>query len=231
MDDPRKKYEGSDLFDLRPDRDRQVPGQPGGKKAALIPQLDKIQRELEALSRQAQEVTHGLTEEQFNWRPFANRWSIAECLAHLNLQGSELLPTLDKAINQARNRSLFSWGPFKVSWLGRWFIKGTEPPVRWRRRSPERQVPPQGQSINVVLPGLLDLHRRISDLMNGANGMDLSKIKVAPPGGPLISLNLLEMFMYLAAHERRHIDQAWQVRYHDNFPKKKATKHIIQTPT
>jgi hypothetical protein len=230
MDDPRKKYEGSELFDLRPDRDRQVPGQPSGKKAALIPQLEKIQREFEALSRQAQEVTHALSEDQFKWRPYANRWSIAECLAHLNLQGSDLLPAIDKAINHARNRGRFSWGPFKVTWLGGWFIKNTEPPARKRRRSPERHVPPEGQTMNIVLPGLLDLHRRILDLMNAANGMDLSKIKVAPPGGPLISLNLLEMFMYLAAHERRHVEQAWQVRYHDNFPKKKATKHVIQTP-
>jgi hypothetical protein len=230
MDDARKKSEGSDLFALRPDRDRQVPGQPGGKMPALIPQLEKIQREFEALSRQAKELTNGIAEEQFTWRPFSNRWSIAECLLHLHLQGSDLLPALDKAINQARSRSLFSWGPFKVTWLGRWFIKGTEPPVRKRWRSPKRHVPPRGQSINVVLPGLLDLHRRVNDLMNSANGMDLSKIKVTPPGWPLFSLNLLEMFMYLAAHERRHIEQAWQVRYHDNFPKKKAAKHIVQAP-
>jgi hypothetical protein len=230
MDDPRKKYEGSDLFDMRPDRARQVPRQPGGKRATLIPQLEKIQHEFETLSRHAQELTNGITDAQFSWRPFSNGWSIAECLLHLNLQGFDLLPAIGKAINQALNRSLFSWGPFKVTWLGRWFIKGTEPPVRKRWRSLERHVPAQGQAINVVLPGFLDLHRRINDVMNSANGMDLSKIKVAPPGWPLISLNLLETFMYIAAHERRHIEQARQVRYHDNFPKQKTAKHIIQAP-
>ncbi len=228
VEDPTKKYEGSDLFDLRPDRDRQVPGQPGGKRAALIPQLEKLQREFDALTRQAQEVTHNLSEDQFNWRSFGNRWSIAECLAHMNLQGSDLLPAMDKAINQARANALFSWGPFKITWRGRWFINGAEPPVRWRRRAPERHAPPQGQAINVVLPGLLDLHRRIVEMMHAANGLDLARIKVAPPIGPLMSLNLLELFMYLAAHERRHIEQAWQVRYHDNFPKKKPTKQVVQ---
>jgi hypothetical protein len=230
MDDRKKKHEGSGLFDLRPDRDRQMLGQPAGKRAALIPQLEKIQREFEALSRQAGEVTHGITEDQFNWRPFDNRWSIAECLAHLSLQGSHLLPAIKEAVNKTRSRGLFSWGPFKVSWLGRLYIRSTEPPVRMRRRSPERHVPPRGQSLNVVLPGLLDLHRRIDDLMTEANGLDLSKIKVTPPRVPLISLNLLEMLMYLAAHERRHIEQAWQVRYHHNFPKKKTAKHVLQTP-
>lgn len=40
---------------------------------------------LEALTRSLQSAVDGLSEEQFTWRPAANKWSVAEILEHLYL--------------------------------------------------------------------------------------------------------------------------------------------------
>ena len=39
--------------------------------------------EIEANVSHLESLTHGLSEGQFNWRPEASRWSIAECITRI----------------------------------------------------------------------------------------------------------------------------------------------------
>lgn len=47
-------------------------------------ELQELLRQLEAIKAEGCAVCTGLSESQFNWRPGEGRWSIAECLVHLN---------------------------------------------------------------------------------------------------------------------------------------------------
>ena len=51
----------------------------------MLLELEQYRRQFEQIADQAKELTSGLTEAQFNWRPAADRWSIEDCLAHLTL--------------------------------------------------------------------------------------------------------------------------------------------------
>jgi hypothetical protein len=50
-----------------------------------------------------------------------------------------------------------------------------------------------------------------------ANGLDLARIKVPSPAGPF-KFGLGQRIALLAAHDRRHLWQAWQVRKNRAFP-------------
>jgi hypothetical protein len=58
----------------------------------------------------------------------------------------------------------------------------------------------------------LHLQSQLTLLAQSADGLDLARIKVPTPISRLIRLSLGMTFAQVAAHERRHLDQAWRVR-------------------
>ncbi len=54
----------------------------------LDPDIAMLVTEIDANLSHAESITHGLTREQFAWRPEPGRWSIGECFAHLNAANS-----------------------------------------------------------------------------------------------------------------------------------------------
>jgi DinB superfamily len=210
-----------DLDELFGRRSRPA-GPTGGTAApgALNPELELVVRQLADASREAEQLVGHLTEQQFNWSPGAGRWSIAECLGHLNLVGSDLLPKIDAALAEARARAWYRQGPLRVGLLGRWLLEATEPPVRSRRRAKDEHVSEGRQAAGVVLPSLLDLNAQLAARVRAGNGLDLGRPKVNAFGSALYKPSLYELFLAAAAHERRHLRQAQAVRDDAGFPKR-----------
>jgi hypothetical protein len=189
------------------------------QEAALIPQLQRLEGEFREIERDARAVGQGLSRIQFNWRPATGQWSVADCLGHLNIMGSEQLAVIDAGIREARAQGWFAPGPFAVGFLAGRLIRSTEPPVRRRRRAEEHFVPASDQSTDIVVPAITDLQEQLVGRVRLANGLDLARVRVRVPGHRMLRLTLLELLMYFAAHERRHLAQAWQVRRTPGFPK------------
>ena len=81
-------------------------------------------------------VAAGLSNDQFNWRPGPNRWSIAECLGNVNVASKLFMPTFDEAIATGRQRGLTATGPFAYPMLQRYFVRLGNPPPAIRVRTP-----------------------------------------------------------------------------------------------
>lgn len=191
----------------------------GQSTGGLNPSLRDLLRQFDEASREAQRIAEGLSDRQFNWRPGAGRWSIAECLGHLNIVGSEMLPVIDSAIGEARSRAWYSNDPFRPRLVGRWLLKATEPPVRHRKRAREEYVPRGDQGVKDVLPALVDLHGLLVSRAQAVKGLDISRPRVSAPAATLFRISLYELFLFLGAHGRRHLRQARAVREHPLFPK------------
>lgn len=180
--------------------------------AGLIPELEGYRQQYEALKRDAAELLDGLTEAQFNWRASPGRWSIAECLVHLNLTARLYLPLIEGAISRARSRQLFGQGPFRHGFLVNWFIRMNEPPVKLKVKAPKIFVPPPDQPLDQVASDFMALQDELLSLINESSGLHLSRIKVASPVSRFFKTSLGQCFAFHAAHERRHLWQARQVR-------------------
>jgi hypothetical protein len=207
-----------ELFELGTRR-RTGLGAADQKEAPLIPQLQELDSEFRAIGRTARTVVEGLSHEQVNWRPGSGQWSIAECLGHLNIMGSEALSGIDAGIHDARSRQWYGAGPFRIGFFANNLIRTTEPPVRWKRNASQKFVPPSDQPVGVVGPAMIDLQDQFIARLRLANGLNLARIKIAAPGRPLLRLTLYELFVFLAAHERRHLEQALSVRRNRMLPK------------
>jgi hypothetical protein len=186
-------------------------------KHALLEELRDYYEQIENVQEDAQELTAPLNETQFNWRAKPKQWSISECLAHLNVAVGLDLPLLSDEIERGQAAGLTAKGPFRYSFLTRWFVRFMDAPPKFRVSAPKVYLPPAGHLKEKVVPEFLSNHDRLLALLVKSNGLDLARIKVQSPAGP-IKFSLGQRFALLAAHDRRHLWQAWQVRKDPNFP-------------
>jgi hypothetical protein len=190
---------------------------PGDAPRILHAELAEYRRQLRDVRADAEKLVEGLTDSQFNWSPTPGRWSIAECLDHLN-NGWRVLDKLDRKIASATEQGLRGEGPYRHPLLGRLYVRLMEPPPKIRARSPKAYVPKPDQPVSVVAPRFLELQDEIIQRVIAADGLDLGGIRMSSPISRRFRMSLGQWFAFLAAHERRHVWQAWQVRKHPGFP-------------
>ncbi len=183
---------------------------------ALTEELRDVCEQIDNLKEDVLELTAPLNDEQFNWRP-DGRWSISECLAHLNVVDGLDLPLLEEAIAVGRSAGLTGTGPFHYSWLSRRFVRYQDGPVKIKMNAPRVYRPPSGEPKEKVVAGFISIHEQMRDLVVKSNGLDLARIKTRTPFA-MIKFSLGQRFAILTAHDRRHLRQAWGVRRHRDFP-------------
>ena len=180
--------------------------------------LSLLDAQLDAIRREADALTTGLTDEQFNWQPDPTRWSIAHCLQHLVVSADGLLELQEAAIDRARRRGLLSNGPYRHGRIGSMITASIEPPPTRRFKSARPLVPSGRYSIEDVLPPFQRRQDSLKQLIARARGVDLGKTRVPLPGLPVLRLSLGQSFAFTLGHERRHLWQARAVREHPQFP-------------
>jgi hypothetical protein len=173
----------------------------------LTPQLGEIKHQLANCSQRAQHVLYGLSPEQIKQRPANGGWSIAECLAHLTLTTAEYLKLADKAFADAPR----GHGNFKRDLVGRILAWTLEPPYRMKTKTLATYVP-GADHLADPLGTFLASQQQLIETLYRANGIALDRLKVQSSFNPRIHYNLLSFFSILAAHQRRHLWQAEQVR-------------------
>jgi hypothetical protein len=163
-------------------------------------------------------LTARLSEGQLRWRPAPERWSVAQCFAHLVVTGDAYYPRVQTAIEGARARGLVRRAPFRPSWFGARFIAAAGPEVKVKIRAfrvfrpapdPPADSPRRFLAQQEIFFGLL----------RDADGLDLRRSKVSSPVSRLLRLSLGEALTMLAAHEQRHLLQAERVTREPGFPR------------
>jgi hypothetical protein len=186
--------------------------------SALSSELAELDRQFSAAKTEASSLVSGLELPQFNWRPSPHSWSIAQCLMHLNIVGDRYVHVLETTLAEAKAQGGTAQGPFGYGWLGKWILKNTEPPPTRKSKAPRSTRPTDDQPVKAVLPTFVHLQGQLAAQLEEANGLDLARIKVPAPGLPF-KFNLHLTFAWIAAHERRHLWQARQVRDNSAFPR------------
>lgn len=161
-----------------------------------------------------------MTLRRFNWRPELGRWSVAECLTHLNLTASLFAEAVQRAIDRGRAKGLLGSEPFRYGMFSRWFLGVIDPANRKRYKAPRRLTPePEVQhEIGQVLHRFQRTGDEWERLLHEANGLDLARVKVPSPIFPLLRVQLGAVFAVQSAHERRHLLQAEEVTKTPGFP-------------
>ncbi|MBZ5523826.1 MAG: DinB family protein [Acidobacteriia bacterium] len=176
-----------------------------------IPQLND---ELRAIRAKAEQLTSGLTPAQLAQRPDPAKWSIAECLAHLNQTARVMQPLIEKEIQRGEQAKVAGQGPFKPGGWGSMFTWIAEPPPKFRIPAPPNIAPPvQIGDPAVVVSEFVRYQDEWARLLKDSDGLDLAKLGVKPPfRGLFTKFRLSGVLAWMMAHERRHLWQAENVK-------------------
>ena len=186
---------------------------------ALSPEPDLLRRQFEQLTADAQALAAPLTDDQFNWTPSPDVWSVAECLEHLNVSARVYLPALDEAIAEGIRKGLHSQGPYQYNWVGRLYVASMEPPPRFSLKAPAPLVPAPRRDRKHVMAAFKAYHVQYVDRLRQADGLDLARAQVRSPIASWIRLPLGSAFHLMAAHGRRHLHQATNLTARPDFPR------------
>jgi hypothetical protein len=185
----------------------------------LPPDLEAVERELEALDRDAAGLAEGSSEAQLTWQPQEGRaWSIAHCLDHLAVANRAYLAPMARSLAVARERGWRRRGPIGAGFFGGRFARSMEPPPRVRFRAPSSIVPRHTGSGRARLEQFRASLREARALLAEAAELDLNRARFDNPFVRFVRFRTGAGFLILAAHGRRHLWQARRVREAPGFP-------------
>ena len=164
-------------------------------------------------------LVEGLSPAQANWRPAPDRWSIAQCMDHLNITTGLLIAPLSPAVMTARSRGALASGPFRYGFIARWFLKALAP--RGSRPVPAPKLFRPSSShleCTTVVSRVQEVQQAFIAVPASADGLDLARIRIASPALALLRLPLGSWLLSTASHMLRHLNQAQDVRSHGQFP-------------
>jgi hypothetical protein len=179
-----------------------------------------LERQLDAIVVEAESLLSGLSEAQVNWRPAADRWSVGDCLSHLDTGIRTAMPALDAAIDTARARGWTGQGPLRYGWFARWMVRSQEPPVTRRVRTFPVFFPAQGpHDVTALRAGFRATRDALRERLARAEGLDWKRARVVSPASRFFRLPFGAYVAFLLAHDRRHLWQARGVKAHPDFPR------------
>jgi len=182
--------------------------------------LQQVLDDIDAADRAGESIARQVTDEQFHWRPRDGQgWSIAQCLDHLAVINSLYSAPVRQAVDNARARGWTRRAPAAPGFFGRRFIASQEPPVKRKFSAPGSVQPAAAvKSREEILSAYHHAHTVVRKLIADAAEVDINRATFPNPFVKIIRVRVSTAFLVLAAHDRRHLWQAEQVRTAPGFP-------------
>lgn len=174
----------------------------------MHPQLQALADEFHSATARLHALVHAVPAEQWPVRRDPERWSVAECVAHLNLTSAAYDEILKGAIPKDQRPATPFTGRYRRDFFGWLLWRSQPPPVRIRTKTIARFIPES----TAPAPQLVADFDRLQEMqlawLAEADGLPLNTIKVASPFNAKLHYNLYSCFSILPAHQHRHLWQA-----------------------
>lgn len=174
-------------------------------------QIEEIRSEFVVAGNQMRKLVSSVPEQWWTRRPDPDRWSVAECVAHLNLSATAYLPLLDDALARARKLDPQPPGRYRRDPVGWLLWRTMPPPVRMKVKTTAPFVPTNVRSVSALIAEFERLQQEQLDRVEQADGLPISDVRVVSPFNAKVKYNLFSCFSILPRHEERHLWQAEQV--------------------
>lgn len=176
------------------------------------PMLQELEADVKEAIRLVEQEFKPLTKEQINWVPAPGKWSINDCLEHLNIYSRYYQPRIRKQVEQGgtQPKSTFSAGYFgEMMMVMKPLPDGTirKPMSTMGSYNPTKQTTKNDRALQEILRHLNDL----LDLLVMARSVNLEKHKITSTLGPILRFKLGDNYRFHIAHIQRHLLQAHNV--------------------
>ena len=179
---------------------------------SLPMQLALVKEELLHARERARAVCKGLSAGTWALRPSADAWAIGECLTHLNITSEKFIPLIDDAIRDGRARKVEGNGPYSKGLIGWVLQRFLEPPYKIKTKTPPAFIPVHVDPMSETLERFDYLQQEVQVRIDRSAGLAVDRLRIVSPFEARMKYNLYAAFSLIAAHQRRHLWQAEQVK-------------------
>lgn len=171
-------------------------------------QLEALIQAFEETKADARRLLTNSKEEVLKRRPSHDSWSALECVGHLNLGNSMMLPEIQKAIAQARDLRKAPNQNYKMDLIGKLMVWSFKP-GRIKLKAPAAIAKPIEHGSTEEALSEFERHQdEAISLIRGSAGLAIDRCKMRSPFAN-VRYSAYSAFEIIAAHNRRHL---WQAR-------------------
>lgn len=160
-----------------------------------------------------------LSENQVNWKPDKQAWSIAECIDHLVVTNKLYLDEIETRFADKQIKTDCSKTEVKHKWLSKFIIKSVDPANIKKVKTFPVFMPSSSKHTRQVFANLNEIQNALINLVSSAKDLDLNKYAMSSPAAKIIKENFCDVLEIIRLHDRRHFNQAERVFNHLNLPK------------
>jgi len=188
-------------------------------ETSLPPDLQSVLDDFDKSDQEARRIIEGLTDEQANWQPSPASWSIAQCLNHLAIGNKMYAAALREAMAPANASGKPRRDPIRPGgWFSAYFLRSMEPPAKQKWKAPKKIVPASRIGAAEALDAFLRADDDLRAVVRDGAPLDLNRIRFHNPFVAIFRFTVATGLLLMAAHNRRHLWQADQVRHAPGFP-------------
>lgn len=174
-------------------------------------QLAEVRRELQEARARVHQVAADAGDRHWSTRPAPDRWSVAECLIHLNASSTAFLPRIRAVLDEGHRAGLSGHGPFRLDFWGWMLCRMLEPPARMKAKTSPPFEPVSIEPPAKVVADFDRLQGLLVQCVEASDGLPIQKLKVSSPFAKHIKYSLYSAYRVIPAHQRRHLWQAERV--------------------
>lgn len=174
--------------------------------------FDILSADLARLRDITQRRFRPLTDDQLNRRPGPGKWSVGQCLDHLNIIGGHYLPIITHKLQQAQQRKSKPAETVKHGFIGRKMTEAMRtPPSQKVMKAPQQYAPSGSRLPRTVVEVFSRQLDELEQLLKQARRVNANAVRIPNPIIPLLWPRLPDVAEMLIEHAKRHVAQAERV--------------------
>lgn len=174
--------------------------------------LDSLAADLQRVREITNLRFRPLTDDQLNRGPGPGKWSVGQCLEHLNIVGGLYLPVISRKIKAAKERGSKPAETVVHGYFGRKMTDAMRVPASEKPMKAPQQYAPSGsrlpRTVVEVFTRQLD---ELESLISQSRTVNANAVRIPNPIVPLLLPRLTDALELLVEHLKRHIQQAERV--------------------
>lgn len=168
--------------------------------------------DLNAITATVQSEFGHLSADQLNWKPHPGKWSIAQVLDHLIVINGTYFPILESLKAGTFKKPFLGRFPFVYNFFGNFILRSAHPNNR-RKTNTYRMWEP---SSSTIAPDIIDRFARhqqtlIEEIRSCTPFLEKNTV-IHSPLSRVIPYRLEQAFEIMVTHEKRHLNQAREVK-------------------
>lgn len=174
--------------------------------------LDSLVADVRQVRETVEQRFRPLTDDQLNRGPGPGKWSVGQCLEHLNIIGGLYLPVMSKKIKAAKERGSAPAETVVHGYFGKKMTEAMRVPASEKAVKAPQQYAPSGMRLPRTV--LEVFGRQLDELVaiiEQTRTINANAIRIPNPIIPLLLPRLTDALELLVVHMQRHIAQAERV--------------------